>query len=59
MKIISSTDNKFIGKDIDINIKTGSTVNLDDYVFVIQNISILENGLVALSNYNYQLICEE
>lgn len=53
MKVISSTDNKYLGMEVpEINI--GDTVALEDYTFEVQFIRRLENGSLLVGNPNYQ-----
>lgn len=59
MVIIASTDNKYLGKEINQQLEIGQTVQLDDFIFSISKINKLDNGLYCFSNPNYQLICEE
>lgn len=58
MQIISSTDNKYIGKEI-LNLEMGIIIHLDDFEFYVQRMQVLENGNICLSNANYQLQCKE
>lgn len=58
MVIIASTDNKYLGKEIN-HLEVGDTIQLDDFVFNVSKINVLESGLICFSNPNYQLLCEE
>lgn len=57
MKILKSTDNKHLGREIQ-GINKGDCIDLDGFTFEVQNVSTLENGNIVLSNPNYQLECE-
>lgn len=58
MRIISSTDNRYLGQVIpDVN--TGDTVDLGGFNFYVEVKRTLETGQILLSNVNYQLICED
>lgn len=57
MKIIKSTDNKNLGKEIP-SINKGDCIDLDGFTFEVQFVSELPNGNKVLSNPNYQLECE-
>lgn len=59
MKVISSTDNKYLGNEISDNVSLGEVISLGDFSFEVQRIQKLENGDVILSNPNYQLIIEQ
>lgn len=59
MRIITSTDYKYIGKEVPNSTQVGDIIKLGDFDFQIVSIRKLENGLVSLSNINYQLLCEE
>lgn len=59
MKIISTTDGKYMGHEIPSNIQPGDTIALGDYEFQVQYVHHLENGNYAVGNANYQLQCEE
>ena len=58
MKIISSTDNKYIGMDIP-EVSKGDTITLLDFQFYVEFKRTLENGNITLGNQNFQLQCEE
>jgi DNA-dependent RNA polymerase auxiliary subunit epsilon len=53
MKVISSTDNKYLGMEVP-EIKIGDIVELDGYQFEVQFIHQLSNGHVCFGNPNYQ-----
>jgi hypothetical protein len=53
MKVISSTDNKYLGMQVP-EISVGDTVALKDYTFEVQFIRMLENGNLLVGNPNYQ-----
>lgn len=58
MRIIKSTDGLHLGYDIpDLN--RGDTLEIDGFVMQVQKRSILDNGHIVLSSFNYQLECEE
>lgn len=59
MRIITSTDYKYIGKELPNSTGQGDVVMLDDFEFHIILKKNLQNGLVLLANTNYQLQCEE
>ena len=59
MRIVKTTDGKYIGRDININIKVGMTVDLGDFEFYVQKLTNLDNNQVSASNPNYQIIFEE
>ncbi len=59
MFIISSTDYKYLGKEIQKSIKIGDIIQFDDFELDVQFIKNLENGNVAIGNFNYQLECKE
>ena len=60
MTIIKSTDGRYVGQRIP-NVNKGDSVNLGDFVFYVQNMTLLENGHTLISNPTYQLEleCEE
>jgi hypothetical protein len=58
MKIVKSTDNKHLGKEIS-SINKGDCIDLDGFTFEVQSVSHCENGNIILSNPNYLLECEE
>ena len=58
MKIISSTDNKYIGMDIP-EVNKGDNLTLIDFTFNVEFKRTLENGNISLGNQNFQLQCEE
>ena len=53
MKVISSTDNKYLGMEVP-NIQIGDIVELEGYQFEVQFIHELSNGNVCFGNTNYQ-----
>ena len=53
MKVISSTDNKYLGMEVP-TIKIGDVVELEGYTFEVQFIHELSNGHVCFGNTNYQ-----
>ena len=58
MRIIASTDNKYLGKEIPAANK-GDIIQLGDFLFEVQKVTVLEDGLISFINSNYQLQCEE
>ena len=58
MRVIKTTDGQHLGRDIP-EVNTGDTLEFDGFVFQVQKKTVLENGHILLSNFNYQLICEE
>ena len=58
MKIVRSTDGRHIGVNIEAPSRNQS-VMLGDFEFVVQNIMILDNLNILLSNPNYQIELEE
>ena len=53
MKVISSTDNKYLGMEVpEVNI--GDLVELEGYQFEVQFIHQLSNGHICFGNTNYQ-----
>lgn len=55
MKIISTTDGKFIGKEI-IN---KNNINLNGYKFIPDKITLISPGVWRLSNTNYVIDVQE
>ena len=53
MRVISSTDNKYLGYEVQ-EIKVGDIIELEDYTFEVQFIRRLENGSLLVGNPNYQ-----
>lgn len=53
MKVISSTDNKYLGMEVP-QIKVGDVVQLQNYEFEVQFIHELSNGHICFGNTNYQ-----
>lgn len=53
MKVISSTDNKYLGMEVP-QIKVGDVVQLQNYEFEVQFIHELSNGNTCFGNTNYQ-----
>lgn len=58
MRIATSTDNKYLGKEIDPPV-IGAIINLDGFQFEVQFIHPLENGNVCVGNTNYQFEIKE
>ena len=56
MKIVATTDYKYIGEDVVLTL--GSTIKLDDFDFYIQYIRTAANGNIYAGNFNYQIECE-
>jgi hypothetical protein len=59
MKVISSTDRKYLGSDLPDDLKVGDLVSLADFTFVVQFVRRLDDGRICVGSPNYQLICEE
>jgi len=59
MKIVSSTDNKYIGTDIPADTQRGDTVSLPDFECFIEFKRMLDNGYIFFGNTNFQFQCEE
>jgi hypothetical protein len=59
MKVISTTDNKYLGEEIASNVKVGDNISINDVSINIQFIFTLENGNICIGNTNYQLECKE
>jgi hypothetical protein len=57
MKIISSTDGKYIGADMAVP-QVGDLVNLGDFQLAVQFVRELEDGRICLGFPNYQLVLE-
>jgi hypothetical protein len=58
MRVTRSTDGQHLGTVIPV-VNRGESVELDGFTFEVQQIATLENGNTLLSNFNYQLECEE
>lgn len=60
MKVISSTDRKYLGAELQQNLEVGAEVAFDDgFSFIISFKRNLENGHTVLGSPNYQLELEE
>lgn len=59
MIVVSSTDGKYVGAEIEKDIKVGDTITFDDVEIPVQYIFHLENGNIRLGSPNYQLEIEE
>lgn len=59
MKVISSTDNKYLGTEIPETVSLGEVISLGDYGFEISKIVHQESGQMILENPNYQLVLEQ
>jgi DNA-dependent RNA polymerase auxiliary subunit epsilon len=53
MRVISSTDNKYLGMEVP-QIKVGDIVQLNGYEFEVTFVHQLSNGHVCFGNTNYQ-----
>lgn len=53
MKVVSSTDNKYLGMEVQ-EIKLGKSITLENITFEVQFIRSLENGNLIVGNPNYQ-----
>jgi len=49
MKIIDTTDGKFIG----VNVEIADVIELGEFVFVPDQVKVLPNGVTRLSNSSY------
>lgn len=58
MKILRSTDNKYIGTELPV-LSKGDVISLGDFEFVVEHVKALSNGNISAGNFNYQLECEE
>lgn len=59
MKVVSTTDGKYVGEEIKDDIKVGDSIHFDDVEIPIQFIYRLETGNIRLGSPNYQLELEE
>ena len=53
MRVISSTDNKYLGYEVQ-EIKVGDIIELDTYTFEVQFVHTLADGNICVGNTNYQ-----
>jgi hypothetical protein len=58
MRIVRTTDGRHLGKDL-ASVNIGDSIDLAGFLFEVQEIKTLENGNLLLSNFNYQLECED
>lgn len=59
MRIVMSTDNKYIGHEVSSDFNPGDLITLGDFIIPVQYIRRLDNGHVSIVSTNYQLECEE
>jgi len=59
MKIVASTDLKYLGTDISPDVQVGDTLVLGDFNLYVEFIKYLEDNRIALGNNNYILTLEE
>lgn len=59
MKIVKTTDNRHIGVNIDRPTETNCLILINDFEFIVEKITVLENLNILLSNPNYQIEIEE
>lgn len=57
MKIVLTTDTLNIGTDIKDDVKIGDVIDLNGFLFYVQNLVKTDKGAV-LSNPNYQILLE-
>lgn len=58
MKIISSTDGKYVGQTIQDEVKIGDLISLFDFEFEVQYVIELTDNRISVGFPNYQLILE-
>lgn len=58
MRIVTTTDGRHLGTEVPV-VNIGDSIDLDGFSFEVQEIKTLENGNTRLSNFNYQLECED
>lgn len=59
MRIVKSTDNKYIGHEVSTDVNIGDLITLGDFKIPVQFIRRLDNGHISIVSPNYQLECEE
>lgn len=59
MRVMITTDNKYLGMEIPNEITPGDSISLGDFSLEVQFVHRLENGNLCVGNSNYQLECEE
>lgn len=59
MKVIKTTDGKFLGFDLPDDLKVGDSVSLGDFQFQVMFDYRLKEGHRCVGSPNYQLECEE
>jgi hypothetical protein len=55
LKIISTTDGRFLGQDIE---EASVPIHLGDYDFVPDNVQDIGDGITCISNSNYVINCK-
>lgn len=59
MKIVTSTDGKYVGTEVPSSVQVGEVVALGDFILEVQFVKVLEDGRVCVGNPNYQIVLEE
>lgn len=58
MKVIKTTDGKYLGHNLPDELKVGDIVDFQDFSFQIMFVRRLDNHQLTLGSPNYQLVCE-
>jgi len=58
MRVVKTTDNKHLGVTL-ASLNKGDVLDLEGFLFEVQEVKVLESGNTLFSNPNYQIECEE
>lgn len=59
MKVVSSTDAKYLGSEVTSDLILGDSVTFGDFTFEIMFVKTLENGNILIGSPNYQIELED
>ncbi len=59
MKIVATTDGKYLGYDVPDGIQVGSIVQLEEFDLEVQEVRLMSNGNKRLGSPNYQIEVQE